>query len=215
MRNVCAFLVFLLAGFGASAQPRQEAPAKPGTKSAQSKVACTDNSKRPSELPAPGLVCEQQEFSKRGRPLMFPAHGGIAWGISSDPAGRPILYLWADNQTEEVQTLYVCCISTVFEHINVYDSEGHRVLSKDEETERKARSEGHVTVTVQVCSCSGWVLLQPHTIKFIEFANISDGYALPPGRYIVAGKKPTSEPDGETEKQNRSPLPPGLSISVP
>jgi hypothetical protein len=45
-------------------------------------------------------------------------------------------------------TLYVCCISTVFEPIELIDSEGHRVMSKSDHMAKNARSK-----TVQQCSC--------------------------------------------------------------
>jgi len=218
MNGLCTILTFalFLANPGKFPTAVRQVAASTAVKPSESKVACVDNSKRPSELPPPGPDCAKEEFSKRGHPFMFPAHDGIAFGVSSDTGKRPILYLWADNQTETTQTLYVCCILTLFEHIDVYDSEGHRLPSRDEQKEQRARQEGHHTV--QVCSCSGWVLLQPHTIKFIGFANISDGYSLPAGRYVIIEKQPTEglspSPEGQTAPGQPA-VTPGLAITIP
>jgi hypothetical protein len=56
-------------------------------------------------------------------------------------------------------TLYVCCISTVFEPIELFDSEGHRVMSKSDHIVQNAHSK-----TVQQCSCSAWVVRFPNAI---------------------------------------------------
>lgn len=176
-------VVLILVNQGGSAAPHRQSSVKVDAKSVESKVACTDNSKPASALPPPGPQCERDEFGKRGRPYMFAANAGVAFGVSSVPDKSSTLCLWADNQTEKAESLYVCCISTLFEHIDVYDADGHRVLSKADLAEQKASSEGNVAV--HACSCSGWVLVPPHTIEILDYADISDGYLLPPGRYII------------------------------
>jgi len=110
--------------------------------------------------------------------------------------------------------LYVCCISTLFEHIEVYDAGGHRVLSKMDLAEQQASSDGKVTL--RGCSCSGWVLVPPHTIEILEYADISDGYLLSPGRYVITERTPAapSNPNPEVQKAASHP-PPGLAISIP
>ena len=209
------FAVFLiLPNQGGNAEPHRPSSASAGTKSGKSEVACTDNSKPASALPRPGPQCEKDEFAKRGRPFMFPANGGLAFGVSSVPGKPSTLYLWADNQTEKAESLYVCCISTLFEHIEVYDAGGHRVLSKMDLAEQQASSDGKVTL--RGCSCSGWVLVPPHTIEILEYADISDGYLLSTGRYVITERTPAapSNPNPEVQKAASHP-PPGLAISIP
>jgi hypothetical protein len=197
-----------------SGQARQPASGNTDAKSRESIVACTDNSKPPSELPPPGPQCAKEEFSKRGQPFMFPAHRGIAYGISSGPDKPSTLYLWADNRTEKDVDLLICCVSTLFEQIDIYDSAGVRLPSKLDQAAQKAGREGRVVV--QECTCSGWVLVPPHTIKFLESADISDGYVLSSGRYIITERPPVSGLNVRPEAQTAaSSAPSGLAISIP
>jgi hypothetical protein len=145
---------------------------------------------------------------------MFPARDGIAVGVSSGSDKPAALYLWADNQTDKAETFYICCVSTLFENIDIFDSEGRRFLSKGDKAEQKARSEGRETV--QVCSCSGWFSLPPQTIRLVDSADVSQGYTLQPGRYTVSERNPPApynlRPD-EHEAAHHNPE--GLAISIP
>jgi hypothetical protein len=211
--SVLAVLLFPVIS-SRSGQARQQASGNADAKSSESIVACTDNSKAASELPPPGPQCHQEEFAKRGQPFMFPAHDGIAFGVSSGPGKPSTLYLWTDNRTEKDVDLLICCVSTLFEHIDIYDSSGVRLLSKLDQAARKAGSEGRVVV--QECTCSGWVSVPPHTIKFLESAEISDGYVLPGGRYIITERPPVSGLNPRPEAQTAaSSAPSGLAISIP
>jgi hypothetical protein len=213
---LCSILAVLLFSVisSSSGQARQQASGNANAKSGESIVACTDNSKTASELPPPGPQCHQEEFAKRGLPFMFPAHNGVAFGISSGPDKPSTLSLWADNRTEKEVDLLICCISTVFEQIDIYDSAGVRLLSKLDQAARKAGSEGRVVV--EECMCSGWVSVPPHTIKFLESADISDGYILPAGRYVIAERPPVSGSSPKPEAQTAaSSAPSGLAISIP
>jgi hypothetical protein len=211
---ILAVLLFTVISIS-SGQAHQQASANADAKSGESIVACTDNSKKASELPPPGPECAKEEFAKRGQPFMFPAHRGVAYGISSGPGKPSTLYLWADNRTEKDADLLICCVSTLFEQIDIYDSAGVRLLSKADQAARKAGLEGRVVVGGG-CTCSGWVLVPPHTIKFLEFADISDGYVLPSGRYIIAERPPVSGSNPKLEAQTgASSTPPGLDISIP
>lgn len=205
----CAILMLGLSLVGPSklvGVPRQ-ASANMDSQASQSKVACVDNSKRPSELPPPGPECAKQEFSKLGHPVMFPPHGGVAFGISSEPNKPSELHLWTDNQTDKTEYLYVCCISTVFDHIDVYDSQGHWALSKAE-----AAAKGRPTA--EVCTCSTTLSIPPHIIEFVDSANISDGYSLPAGRYVITEKGSAPRPEGQTAPgQSAATL--GLAITIP
>jgi hypothetical protein len=216
MSNFFSFIfavVLILPNQSGIAEVHRASSANSDTKSGESKVACSDNSKPAGALPPPGPQCEKDEFAKRGRPFMFPANRGVAFGVSSVPDKPSTLYLWADNQTAKAESLYVCCISTLFEHIDVYDAEGHRVLSKVDLPEQKANS--GEKVTLQGCSCSGWVLVPPHTIEILEYADISDGYLLPPGRYVITERAPAAPSNPTSEVQKAASPPPGIAISIP
>lgn len=213
---LCSILAVLLSPVISisSGRDHQQASRRADAKSSESIVACTDNSKKPSELPPPGPQCAKEEFAKRGQPFMFPAHDGVAFGISSDPGKPSTLYLWTDNRTEKDADLLICCVSTLFEHIDIYDSTGVRLLSKLDQAARKAGWEGRVVV--EECTCSGWVLVPPHTIKLVESADVSDGYVLPPGRYIITERPPVAGLNPKLEAQTAaSSAPSGLALSIP
>jgi hypothetical protein len=206
-------LVVLLVNQSGSVDTRLQASANPNTKSVESTVSCTDSSYA-KELPPPGPACEKELFARRGRPFMFPAHDGIAFGVSSGPDKPVALHLWADNQTDKAESLYFCCVSTLFEHIDIFDSEGHRVLSKGDQAEQKARSEG--LKTVEVCSCSGWLSVPPHTIQLLDAEDISRGYTLQPGRYTVLERNtPALDNLRPNEHEAAHHNSAGLTISVP
>jgi hypothetical protein len=183
------------------------------TKSIQSAVGCVE---RPDgkPLPPPGPACEQELFARHGRPFMFPVREGIAFGVSSAPDNSSSLYLWADNQTGEAVTLSFCCISTLFDHIEIFDSEGHRVLSKSDQVAQKARSERRDLV--QVCSCSGISSVPVHTMQLFVPADMSEGYSLQRGRYIVSERNPSATHNLTSDENEPIPHPPpGLAISIP
>jgi hypothetical protein len=143
---------------------------------------------------------------------MFPAQNGIAYGISSAPDNPSNLSLWVDNQTPAPQDFLLCCISTVLDHIDIYDERKHRILSESDKFEQKARAEGRPTA--KACSCSGWATIPPHIIAYLGSADLSRGYALPPGKYTVSERKPAGDANFNTESPGNS-VPPGLSVSIP
>lgn len=177
-----------------------------------SRVECYDNSKAKRDWPLPGPECAKQVFAKFGQPFMFPAQNGIAYGISSTPDDPSNLSLWADNQTPTTQDFYVCCISTVLDHIDVYDEKSHRILSESDKFEQKAQAEGRPTV--KACSCSRWATIPPHVIDYLGSADLSRGYTLPSGKYTVSERKPVGEANFSTEPPGNS-RPVGLSVSIP
>src|SRR5277367_1474286 len=130
---------------------RQQSVERVGHKPVESTVGCIDLPYAKA-LPPPGPACGKELFTRRGRPFMFPAQKGIAYGVSLDTTKPSKLYLWEDNQTGADIDAYACCISTVFEHIELFDSEGYRVLSKADQLVQNAHSKGEETV--QQCSCS-------------------------------------------------------------
>ena len=205
--------VLLFVNQSARVEAPPQASGNPETKSVQSTVSCTDTPYA-RELPPPGPACEEELYARRGRPFMFPSRGGIVLGVSSAPDKPSALYLWADNRTSEAVTFYVCCVITLFENIDIFDSEGHRVLSKADQAEQKARSEG--LQTVQVCTCSGWSVVPPHTIQLFASADISQGYTLQPGRYTISERNPPTLYNLKTEDHGATPhAPPGLVVSIP
>jgi len=183
------------------------------TKTVESTVSCTD---RPysQELPNARPACEKELFARRGRPFMFPARNGIAYGVSSDPDKASELNLWVDNQSAEPVSAISCCAATLFREVEVFDSDGRRVLSKADREAQKALSEGRELV--QVCTCSSNFLIAPHTMQLFDFADISREYALKPGRYTITERNPPGTYNLITEaNQRRHYELAGLVISIP
>jgi hypothetical protein len=203
--------VLLLLGQNVPVGAGPQAPSIPESKSIESTVACGEMSYA-REVPQRGHTCEEELLAKRGRPHMFLARNGFAFGVSSNPQKPTALYLWANNQTEKAVMLLVCCGSTLFEHINIFDSSGHRVPSKLDQSEEKARSDGKQFV--RTCTCSGSVSVPPHSIELIDFYDdISIWYSLPPGRYTISERNPPA-PYILKEDENGT-APEGLRISIP
>jgi len=147
---------------------------------------------------------------------MFSARDGVAFGVSSSPDKSSALYLWADNQTGKAVSLYGCCVSTLFELIDVFDSEGHKMPSKTDQADQKARSEGRQLV--QVCTCSAWYSVPPHTIQLVYFvyADISEGYVLKPGRYTITERNPPAPDNVKSHGPETARKPPStLTVSIP
>jgi len=197
----------------------QDAPAKVQQSSIMwregdpSRVECNDDSKPKRDWLLPGPECAKQVFAKFGQPFMFPARKGIAYGISVPPDKPGTIFLWADNQTPAPQGFLICCISTVLDHVDVYDEEGHRVLSESDKLKQKAEAEG--TPTTEVCSCSGWVTIPPHVIACFAFssADLSQQYKLPSGKYIVSERTPAGTANFSTAPSAKPPA--GLPILIP
>ncbi len=173
-------------------------------------VSCSDVAYA-KELPPPGPACERELFARRGKPYMFTARAGIAFGVSSAPDKPGRLYLWVDNQTEKAINLYTCCAQTLYEYIDIYSSDGHRVLSKREQEIQKARSQG-IEDPPQICTCSGSAFVQPHTVAILDSDDISSWYSLPPGRYIISERNP---PALYNLGPNVPRVPLGLAILLP
>jgi hypothetical protein len=190
-----------------------QAAGGPDNRSIKSTIECMD---RPyaKDLPPPGPACEKELFARRGQPFTFSAHNGVAFGVSSEPDKPPTLCLWADNQTDNPVNLLICCGSTLAEHIDIFDSEGHRVLSKMDRAEQKARSEGREMV--EGCTCSGWVSVPPHTIRLLDSTEISTWYSIQPGRYTISEQNPPAAYNLKPDEPGVAlHAPPGLSLSIP
>lgn len=152
-----------------------------------SRVACVDNTKRQSEVPPPGPQCAEQEFAKRGRPSMSAAHDGVAFGFSSPQRDSTTIYVWMDNQTNEPRSYSTCSTSGFLDAIDVYDSAGHRLLSKEEQAKRKACAENREFLSV--CTWSRTVTVAPHTMQVVDWGDLQGSYMLSPGRFFIAASR--------------------------
>jgi hypothetical protein len=179
----------------------------------ESTVACHDVSNA-KPLPPPGPACERELFARRGRPFMFAARAGIAYGVSFNPEKHSELYLWAENRTDQASDyLLFCCEATLLDAIIIYNSARHRVLSKSDELARKALSEGRELVPV--CTCSGSVIVPAHTIQLFDSADISADYSLGPGRYIISARNPPGFHLKSDWSDDLPQAPAGLEVSIP
>jgi hypothetical protein len=203
-----SFVLIMLGQLGASGV-RQSHLNVTDSKPGQSRLACYDNRTPDSLLPPPGPECLKKELGQRGQPFMFSAHNdGSAFGVSSAPDKASKLTLWIDNQTDKAKSFFLCCTAALLSHIDVYDGEGHRLMSGED-----LNREGGVTVVE--CSCAGNVVVPPHTIVPVDSTDIADPihfYVLPPGKYVITEK--TSTKDSNPTQEAASPIPPGLAISV-
>jgi hypothetical protein len=190
MLTVVRFIgLLLIFPVGQNVAVKAPPPPLSGDSKLKSIVACVDSSKSTAELPPPGPACEKSEFAARGEPFMFPENDGLAFGISATPAKPGTLYMWVDNRSDQPKELLLCCNSSLFERIDIFDSDGHRLKTKAEEALEKARRDGTLMQTIEACSCSGWVSVPAHTKQFLMFAEISVAYTLPPGHYTVGGRQ--------------------------
>jgi hypothetical protein len=114
---------------------------------------------------------------------MSPAGGGVAFGVSSTPGKPGNVQVWVDNQTDDAKSYYMCCGTTFLDAIDVYDSGGHRLLTKSEQSLRKTCVEGQEVE--RACTCSASLSIAPHTLRVVDSGSIEEAYELPPGRYFV------------------------------
>ena len=141
---------------------------------------------------------------------MFPAHGGLVLGVSSAP-GRPTnLYFWGDNRTDKPVTIGVCCTVFLFDHIDIFDSSGHRVKSAADQ--RAAEAHG---VQTESCTCNILYTVPPHTMEILDRADLSQNYALPAGRYTIGERYPPASYNLSPENQGMRSNHYGLVISLP
>ena len=173
--------------------------------SSTSVVACLDPFATSGSLPN-GKGCEEELFARRGRPFLFPAHDGVAYGVSANPNNNSALYLWADNRTTQTVRVAACCAMTLFEHIYVFDSLGQRVLSKTDHGLSKGEQ------MVKVCTCSPAFSIPPYTIQLVDSAEISQEYVLKSGSYTISERFPPVS-DTASNTSNRTPEQ-GLRISI-
>jgi hypothetical protein len=191
--------------------PSVTSPQSSVTQSVKSRVRCL-GLPYSKELPQ-GPACEKELFARWGHPFMFPVHDGIASGVSSGPDRPSTLVRWVENQTDKPVELFSCCNSTFFDSIDVFDSTGHRVLSKTDLAVQKAHEEGREML--EVCTCSGTSIVQPHTIQIVDSVEISVRYNLQPGRYIISERNNLAIDYPIVNGQGSGPQPPhGFVLEV-
>lgn len=118
---------------------------------------------------------------------MFPAHNGIAFGVSLPQPwfqeGAPIPFtLFIENQTDKEFNFATCSTFLDTWDIDVYDSRGQRVLTNAEQREAKGEIVPHT------CSWNFGIPIPPHTCM-IPVPNgsyaLSNQYKLEPGHYLL------------------------------
>ncbi len=130
--------------------------------------------------------CEKKDFSKTGRPVIFPASSGLQFGMSVPHErfvkGKPIgLYLWQVNPTDKPLS-YMSC-PPLFE-MEVFDFYGHRVLDHVEQKREQNQPPG--IEFPYICSATIMATVPPHTCSASETtADLSQQYSLPPGEYLI------------------------------
>jgi len=147
--------------------------------------------------------CEKKDFSRTGRPVIFPASNGLQFGMSVAHErfvkGKPIgLYLWQVNPTDKPLS-YVSC-PPVFE-MEVFDFYGHRVLDLFEQKRRQPPG----MESVQVCTATMRATVAPQTCSASEgTADLSQQYSLPPGEYLITRRdeRRTAEGTGTGESSD-------------
>jgi hypothetical protein len=105
--------------------------------------------------------------------LTFPSRGSLTWGLSTKETPYPELipvFLWLYNPTDESDSVSTCGIDQFWlSGIDVFDSSGHRVLSREEKGEKKARDSGRTTMMVYSANIA--IVIPPHTCMHNSFPN--------------------------------------------
>jgi hypothetical protein len=145
--------------------------------------------------------CAESVSPDTGQPVMFPSQGPLTWGISSQPThyGEPLpVLLWLDNPTDKPQPVWTCASIDGFwiSGIDVFDSAGHRVLSLNEEKQKKVGAP--VMEMLSGCSRNFPIDIPAHTCAHTDFSSFEYDFSrdlrsyfdLSPGQYfIVAGER--------------------------
>lgn len=137
---------------------------------------------------------------------MAPPEQGVAYGVSVPPGQSGRVNIWMDNQTDQTQSYLMCCRLTFLSGFDVYDSSGHRILNKQEESETKMCA-AHQDFAMS-CTCSAWISVPAHTMEVVDAGELSDGYTLSQGEYfLLPAHKNTSDCDAVSK------LPSGQTLS--
>jgi hypothetical protein len=131
--------------------------------------------------------CASANFTKPGRPVMFPPHDGLSMGIStprltfqvSDPV---LIYVWVNNQTNEEKVLMSCSMWWDW-GIEVYDSGWHAIKTKAEQNSE----------SVPICGRNLSLHIPPHSCGLLQdmgdvAIDLQTDRILPSGNYFVTEK---------------------------
>lgn len=144
-----------------------------------SHVECADNSTiLPKEDRTPER-CSESDFALYGKPVMFPMHGGLAYGISVSPMNPTLITIWLDNQTQSPYVYGFCCELTFARAFELHGENGGRVPRKEEIKKGELRNSN--TQWVESCSCSGWVNIPSNALKVVDSGHLRNAYTLAPG----------------------------------
>lgn len=143
--------------------------------------------------------CNRPDLLANGYPVMVPERGGVNIGISlaqhEFKSGDPIkLHLWIDNASDVPGTYTACGDLQRFGvlGIQIFDQDGHRILSRDELRGReKCSTNLRHSVIWGVWSCGRNIMftIPPHTCvtrdNFDFTSELTSRYDLPPGTYTI------------------------------
>ena len=144
--------------------------------------------------------CAANLSADTGRPVMFPPRGALTWGLSSRAVsyGEPdSVLLWLFNPKDKPQPVWTCMDIGQFwlSGIDVFDSSGHRVLTRAEEKDKGFPGLKDVNLYSCLVSCARnfTIDIAPHSCAHTTFSasaydfarDLRNYYSLPPGRYRI------------------------------
>lgn len=118
---------------------------------------------------------------------MLPPLKGVAFGVSVSPTDPTDIFVWMDNQTDDVHSYLNACNVSFLKEFVLYDSTGHRLLTT---TEAKSQKGSPDQVEVEECACCILSTVPPHTMQVVDQGNLRGTYALLPGQYLVVPVDP-------------------------
>ena len=134
--------------------------------------------------------CGPQTHAANAHPKFMEGNPGVWWGISTNkntvsPGEAIRLNIWIENRTNREESASGC--PPFLHEGDVFDIDGHRLISRRERRIQELRSKG--TQTIDVCaSATLLVPIPPHTClapSVYYGQNYQLDYDLPPGVYYV------------------------------
>jgi hypothetical protein len=166
-----------------------------------------------SGAPTVPEACAKEASRATGQPYMLATKRNLQFGFSSrpSPATKVPLAIWVSNPTNEEAAVMTCGDLEFFfsSGFDVLDHDGMRVPSKQEvNTRRGPSSDGRL-----VCLRNVLLRVPPHSCIHGDFdkptydlvKDLSETYALKPGRYTLTSRPRTGEQKQSTE---------GLTVQV-
>jgi len=146
--------------------------------------------------------CRDSVSADTGRPVMLPSGGALTWGLSTKPMpfgeAVPVL-LWFYNPTDKPQPVWTCQDIDWFwqDGIDVFDSSGHRLLSRAEEEIKKTPG----SEIIRACTRNFPIDIPPRSCAHGSFSkpeydferDLQRYYSLPPGRYLIVPAERTKD----------------------